>query len=84
MLSKYLVKRPGIPKTTVPHLIDCRDGIEVTLALRSAPYRLHSPSPYAVLVVIHELENLIPKEFVGPPALSTQRTRAYLGASDAS
>jgi hypothetical protein len=78
MLSEDLVKGPRVLKTAVPHLVDRLDRIEIALALRPAPHRLHRSPPHTILMVVGEFKDLVSEELVGPSALSAQRTRPYL------
>ncbi len=78
MLPENLVKRPRILKTTVPHLIDRLDCIQITLTLRSTLHRLYRPPPHTVLVLIGESKDLVPKELVRPSAFAAERACSYL------
>jgi hypothetical protein len=81
-LAINLVKRPRIPKAALPHFIDRLDRVRLTLALRTAHHRLHGPPPHTILMLIHELADLVAEELVGPSAFPAERTRAYLVAHE--
>lgn len=70
MLMINLVKRPCVPKTTIPHLIDRLDRIQITLTLRSTLDRLYRPPAHTVLMLIGKLEDLVPEELIRPSALA--------------
>jgi hypothetical protein len=64
ILSKDLVKRPRVRETAIPHLVDRPDSVEIALALRATPHRLHRPPAHTILVVICEFEYLVAEELV--------------------
>lgn len=70
ILSINLVKRPCVPETAVPHLVDRLDCIHIILTLRSAHHRLHRPPPHTILMLIRKFEDLIPEELIRPSAFS--------------
>jgi len=81
MSSEDLVERPSVPKAAIPDLVYRLRCLSVVFALRSCSYRESSSPLHAILVVICELENLVPKELIRPSAFSTQGARSDFSAS---
>lgn len=78
MLPKYLIKRPRIPKTTIPHLIDRLHRLQITLTPRPTPNRLDRPPPHTILMMIRKVDDAVAEEFVRPPTFATQGTGSDL------